>query len=766
MHSRMLANLPAGHVLCDRYRIRRILGKGGMGVVYEAEDTALRRQVALKLTTVRNPLADDESDQRREERFLREASINAQIAHPNVVTIYDYGRGEVGVESFCYIAMELLGGETLGHRMRRTRGPLPVTELLPIFTQIARGLRAAHSRGLVHRDLKPDNIMLTPGEDGVDVARILDFGLAKDTKDDAEQALTDAGTVMGTPEYMAPEQVLAHEVDARTDLYAFGCLLFECVSGAPPYRNSNPIRVASSHVCEPTPPLKTPPGSPKPSTQLAELVQKLMEKKPEDRVQSAEDALRLMRELPEAQALRVCEPGDSLSLTTACRYQTGRKLAESAGAVIYEATHLELGRQVAVKIFRAVQSLEVARLKRELPSLAMLRHHANARVLDVGMTSQAADGRPFLVMERVRGPTLRQVLNKKRKMPWRRAVDLAIEILQGLGEAHAVGVLHRHLSPEHVLVPNAGTRREGVKIIGYRVAEGGADFTGPMLLALPDPAYTAPEVLRGSALSERTDLYAVGVMLHEAVHGRLPGTLPAQARPSQPVSQASPDEPPAELIDLIRRAVSVDPAERCESADEFETSLAAIRDADPAPVSGTQDSRPRISLGQQRLRSTGRPVVWVLTGDPALRKPPMTEVIMGLRDSMSIEEIGADQRTLLATKLRDEEELPPWLVLFGGMHVVLEDPVLSTLARAPEVARLLVSTHANADLLDAAINFCGIDQHVVLPSSVARLKETIERLVVRTGASRRLYDDLRLAAQRGTPPPAQTRAERMVITIH
>lgn len=760
----MLANLNAGHVLCDRYRIRRILGKGGMGVVYEAEDTALRRFVALKLTTVRNPLAGEETDQRREERFLREASINAQIAHANVVTIYDYGRGEVGVESFCYIAMELLAGETLGHRMRRTRSALPIPELLPIVTQIARGLRAAHQRGLVHRDLKPDNIMLTPGEDGVEIARILDFGLAKDTKDDGEQSLTDAGTVMGTPEYMAPEQVLAHDVDARTDLYALGILLFECVSGAPPFRNANPIRVASAHVCEPTPPLRAPAGSPKPSNALTELVRKLMEKKPEARVQSAEDVLRLLRELPESQALRVCDQGDSLALTTQSRYQTGRKLAESASAVIYEATHLELGRQVAVKIFRAVQSLEVARLKRELPALATFRHASNARVLDVGMTSLKTDGRPFLVMERVRGPSLRQVLAKKRRMPWRRAVDLQIGILEGLAEAHAVGVLHRHLSPEHVLLPNAGTRREGVKIIGYRVAEGGADFTGPMLLAMPDPAYTAPEVLRGSALSERTDLYAVGVMLHESVLGRLPGTLSPQPRPSQPVSA---EEIPPDLVDAIRRAVSVDPAERFESADELLTALIAIRTGeDRAPVSGTQEAGTRVSLGQQRLRSTGRPLVWVLAGDPALRKPPMTEVILGLRSAMQIDEIVAEQRAALAARLRDEDELPPWLVIFGGMHVVLEDPVLAALARAPEVARLLVSTHANADLLDAAINFCGIDQHVVLPSSTARLRETIERLVVRTGASRRLYDDLRLAAQRAAPPPVRSRSDRIVVSIH
>jgi len=762
----MLANLTAGHVLVDRYKIRRVLGKGGMGVVYEAEDTALRRMVALKLITVRSPLTEDEIDVVRDERFLREASLNAQIAHPNVVTIYDYGRGQVGIESFCYIAMELLAGETLGARIRRLRSGIAMPALLPIITQIAKGLRAAHQRGLVHRDLKPDNIMLTPGEDGVEIARILDFGLAKDTTETQQAAITDAGTVMGTPEYMAPEQVMAHEVDARTDLYSMGILLFECLTGSPPYRNDNPIRVASAHVCDPVPALRVPAGSAKPSAALAELVRKLLEKKPDARVQTAEDLLRMLRELPESEALRLCETTEMLSLQTQSRYQTGRTLAESSSAIVYEATHLELGRQVAVKVFRAVSAMEIARLKRELPALASLRHGSNARVLDVGVTSLKSDGLPFLVMERVRGPTLRAVLAKRRPMSWRRAIDLHVAILEGLAEAHAVGILHRHLTPEHVLLPGAGTRREGVKIIGYRTGDAPSEMSGPMLIALPDPAYMSPEILRGSALSERSDLYAVGVMLHESVLGRRPSADPLRTRSSQAPIPA-PEDLPAELTDVLRRAVSVDPAERFESADELCSALIAVREgADgAAPVSGTQPTSGRISPPMQRLRSTGRPVVWVLTGDPALRKPPMPEVLMGLRGAMQVEEIAPDMRAALVARLRDDAEVPPWVVIFGGMHVVLEDGLLAALARAPEVTRLLLSTHANVGLLDAAINFCGVDQHVTLPTTATRVREVIDQLVAKTGASRRFYDDLRLVAQRATPIPALPRPERIAIVM-
>ena len=736
-----------GHVICDRYRVMGPLGKGGMGVVLKAEDTALKRLVALKVTTIRNALTDDDADPLREERFLREASLSAQLHHPNVVTVFDYGRGEHGVETFCYIAMQLLSGETLGTRLNRNPGGLPAAEALSIITQVARGLRAAHQKGLVHRDLKPDNIMLVPGEDGEELAILLDFGLAKDTSPSLRQELTDAGTILGTPEYMSPEQVEGGQIDARSDLYSLGIVLYECLSGLPPFTDENAFKVVAAHLRREPPPLRIPMGRPPPSRELFALVSSLLSKRRDARIQSAEVLLKRLRDLPESKAVRdVAEAPEVQSFATSCHYQAGRKLSESSRATVHDATHMELGRQVAVKVFRTTSPNQIARLARELPSLAVLRHPSNARVLDVGVTEGKPNGRPFLVMERVRGPTLASILAKDGALPWRRAASIGIALLDGLAEAHAVGILHRHLTPEHVLVPGADTRRESVKILSYRVGDSEADGSGPALPLLPHPRYFAPELARGGAYNERCDLYAAAVVLHEMILGRPPQMTDSASRVRvSPVAEVPPD-----VIDVLKRALATDPRARYDSAAELANALVEARSA-------AATSRDLLLDGPMSMRrqaaATGLPTLWCLTGDPALHRPAVVEALDSLRGAMRIEEVSADQRERLAVALTDGESQPPWIVLFGGMHVILEDPLLTALAPAPEVSRLMISTHANAEILDAAINFCGMDQHVTLPSSAERVREAILRMTKRSGLARQYCDELRAAGTVSRPTP-------------
>jgi predicted Ser/Thr protein kinase/WD40 repeat protein len=208
------------------------LGAGGMGVVYRAEDETLRRVVALKL------LPDASGSDERRQRFLREARSAAAITHPNVATVYQVGEAEGRV----YIAMELVAGENLRERMNR--GRLDLAEARELATQIARGLAAAHAQGIVHRDLKPENVMITP--DGV--VKLLDFGLAKTAlespasgKTEAALAKTatlvtsDEGRIMGTPEYMSPEQALGAPLDVRSDVFSLGIVLYEMLSGQRPF---------------------------------------------------------------------------------------------------------------------------------------------------------------------------------------------------------------------------------------------------------------------------------------------------------------------------------------------------------------------------------------------------------------------------------------------------------------------------------------------------------------------------------------------------
>lgn len=234
------------------FRVTGVLGRGGMGVVYRAHDEGLRREVAVKVLP-------DAGNEERRQRFLREARSAAALTHPNIVVVYQVGEEQGRV----YIAMELVPGESL--RQRLARGPLDVPTALDFATQMARGLAAAHDKGLVHRDLKPDNVMITP--DGI--VKLLDFGLAKHAGNtDARPALkaafaktetvvtSDDGRVMGTPEYMSPEQATGQTLDARSDVFSFGVVLYEMLAGVRPFGGTTTGAVLMAVVGSPAPPLR------------------------------------------------------------------------------------------------------------------------------------------------------------------------------------------------------------------------------------------------------------------------------------------------------------------------------------------------------------------------------------------------------------------------------------------------------------------------------------------------------------------------------
>ena len=229
-----------------RYEVVSQIGQGGMGAVYRAKDTQLGREVAVKVL-LRN-LAEDADALAR---FEREAKAVAALSHPNILAIHDFGRHEGSV----YAAMELLEGETL--RTRLADGALPVSKAIELALQISNGLAAAHDKGITHRDLKPENIFLT--DSGV---KILDFGLARTAPTPGEEGdlatmslATEPGRVMGTVYYMAPEQVRGHPVDARTDIFAFGAVLYEMLTGKRAFQAATPVETMNAILKEDPPSL-------------------------------------------------------------------------------------------------------------------------------------------------------------------------------------------------------------------------------------------------------------------------------------------------------------------------------------------------------------------------------------------------------------------------------------------------------------------------------------------------------------------------------
>jgi eukaryotic-like serine/threonine-protein kinase len=218
-----------GQVIADRYHVLKKLGEGGMGQVYLAEHVKMGRKGAIKVMT---PAMVHDPD--AVARFNREAANASRISHPNVCAIYDFGETPDGL---IYLAMEFIEGEPLTNLLEHGTA-LPVERAVRIFVQVADALQAAHDLGIVHRDLKPDNIMLSRARDGSDVVKVVDFGIAKAVGGDDNQRVTKTGLVVGTPEFMSPEQLSGDKLDGRSDIYSLALVLFKMLTGTLPFQAS------------------------------------------------------------------------------------------------------------------------------------------------------------------------------------------------------------------------------------------------------------------------------------------------------------------------------------------------------------------------------------------------------------------------------------------------------------------------------------------------------------------------------------------------
>jgi serine/threonine-protein kinase len=284
----------------NRYRLDRKLGEGGMATVYCGTDTVLRRRVAIKV--LREQYAADEEFVRR---FYQEAESAARLSHPNIVNTYDVGREG----NTYFIVMELVDGPSLGEIIA-TDGKLPEPVAIDYATQIASGLAYAHRVGLLHRDIKPANVLVTKD----DVVKLSDFGIARAVSQHT-MTLTKPGLVMGSVYYMPPEQALAGELHEASDLYSLGIVLYQMLTGRLPYTGESPVTVALKHVHDPVPAIDTKETGVSPA--LAAIVNRLLQKKPENRFQSASElatALREARERPSVAGYRISDDAPTMPL--------------------------------------------------------------------------------------------------------------------------------------------------------------------------------------------------------------------------------------------------------------------------------------------------------------------------------------------------------------------------------------------------------------------------------------------------------------------
>jgi eukaryotic-like serine/threonine-protein kinase len=351
-----------GQLISGRYRICSLLGEGGMGAVYLAEHTHMKKRFAMKL--LHPEMAD------REEvlaRFRREAEAAAHVEHPNIVAATDFGQTDDGA---FFLVLEYVDGISL--RAKLATGALGTVRALHIARQIALALERAHDSGIIHRDLKPENVMLvTKGEDS-DFVKVLDFGVARFDPPSGEggQPLTQLGTVMGTPAYMAPEQAVGERVSNRADLYALGCLMYEMLTGELPFEGEM-MTLLTKHIMEPVPPMAERAPAVTVPEPVEAVVRKLLEKDPNSRYQNA-------RALVEAIDKAAVESGlDMPSLTPISDRLSAAALPPSA-VVISTGTPREvvlaktaIAGQAASRPDRAAQLLERLRPLREKVSVAL-----------------------------------------------------------------------------------------------------------------------------------------------------------------------------------------------------------------------------------------------------------------------------------------------------------------------------------------------------------------------------------------------------------
>ena len=320
-----------GEVLDGRWLIEETIGEGGMGAVYCGHQTSVKRKVAVK--TLRRGLADT---QEYVERFFREANVASTLNHPHCVTIYDFGQSEK--DHVLYLAMEYLDGRSLADVLRDDM--VTLEQALTIGAQICAALSAAHDINVVHRDLKPDNVFLVDvaGGTGEVFVKVLDFGIAKILGDDDEgdEKVTQTGQIFGTPAYMSPEQCHSADVDRRSDLYSLGVILYELVSGDPPFGGQTPLKTLLAHVsAEAEPPsqrgIDVPDG-------VEAIIMCLLEKDPDDRFQGANEVRQRLEEL--------LDELDDEVLETVPGYSQGLGDEDSSQTVLFEDVGADDGDQL------------------------------------------------------------------------------------------------------------------------------------------------------------------------------------------------------------------------------------------------------------------------------------------------------------------------------------------------------------------------------------------------------------------------------------
>ncbi|HMI86605.1 MAG TPA: protein kinase [Polyangiaceae bacterium] len=547
----------------DRFVIEREAGIGGMGIVYRAFDRLAGEPVALKV--LRRTDAD------AVERFSSEAAALEKIRHPRVVRYVAHGMGSQGEP---FLAMEWVEGESLHARL--ARGCLAVHEAVELGCRMAEALAALHAVGILHRDVKPSNVLLPDGR--IDRAKVVDFGIAR-VKGRAAFSATASGIIIGSPGYIAPEQARGmRDLDLRVDLFALGCVLYRCLTDTDAFGGSVPLTaLAKLALLEPLRVAELRRDVP---AALDELIASLLAKDRELRPASADIVQQRLEHI--ARDLRAVRPRprvDRSDASSGCgpapgavfgRYLVERRINSDGMSELFSAHDMTLGRRVVLKVLRTRSAgalTGTARVLMEARAVAAVSHPNIVAIHDVS----EHQGLPFLVMEYLTGHTLRACVganepSAEQRMSW--LVDAAT----GLQAAHRAGLIHADIKPENVMLTDEGT----VKLLDFglaRAAQRGA--AQPSEEVIGTLAYLAPEQVRGERLDACADQFAWAVMAYEVLLGRLPWSAADALSILACILSEEPDFAtlPPQIAPVIARAMCKEPTARFDSMDELVNAL-------------------------------------------------------------------------------------------------------------------------------------------------------------------------------------------------
>lgn len=446
------------------------------------------------------------------------------------------------------------------------------------------------------------------------------------------------------------------------------------------------------------------------------------------------------------------------------RFTVKQAVSQSALVSVYLVKHTVLGFPAVLKVEGAADVLT-----NEGNALALL-HSPHVPVLYARGELDEPDARlNYLVCEHIEGDSLAHTLRGRRRLESSLAMRMALQVLSALGEAHRQGVVHGDLRPDNVLFaePAHGAERFVLQEFGGSRASL-PPRSGVMAKVTTSPKYTAPEVRAGMAASASADLFALGCVLFEALSGEHP-EWDSEGRLLRQLAEIVPTHP--DLSRVVAKAIAMDPKVRFDTAQDFATVLLAL-DVDevvafgvvegtvskgPAETVDTVDmTQPRVDMPLPEsirhrvadvtkpvLLSTRKPKIWVLSGDPALDQPQIEVAIGMLLERYEVNVVDGHQREHLPGRIADLEL--PWVVVFGDLHTLVEEPVLQEVRQRGETARVLVSSHQNIDMLSTSVNAAGLDAQVSVSDRPDALIATIDVMVERVRGTRIQYDGLRLA---------------------